>query len=236
MGNAKYKYILFNESAAIITSIKWPLVAHNWGWPSNCSPSWPWCQQCQGPGHSGRPTIQELTNSLRDLAHVQRAIGTFLDSQFSRQCQVQDGKDRGWNTGRFPAFQAVPRLNRQRRQNDTTVDNNRGDNKDANRQSEEDDSGGADYGVFDNIFGSERSKSGRSGPKKLIHHGTRSSSWSKGGIPDPAPPWGYLHQPNLVTDQKLGKDYVQDPVQDIDALNNQPRQNNRRGSRANYKA
>ena len=145
-------------------------------------------------------------------------------------------KDGGWNTGRFPAFQAVPRLNRQRRQDDTTVDNNRGDNKDANRQSEEDDSGGADYGVFDNIFGSERSKSGRSGPKKLIHHGTRSSSWSKGGIPDPAPPGGYLHQPNLATDQKLGKDYVQDPVEDIDALNGQPRQNNRRGSRANYKA
>ena len=39
-----------------------------------------------------RPTIQELTNSLRDLAHVQRAIGTLLDSQCSRQCQVQDGR------------------------------------------------------------------------------------------------------------------------------------------------
>ena len=145
-------------------------------------------------------------------------------------------KDGGWNTGRFPAFQAVPRLNRQRRQNDTTVEHNRGDKKDVNRQSEEDDSGGADYGLFDNIFGSERSKSGRSGPKNLIHHGTMSSSWSKGGIRDPAPPGGYLQQPNWARDQKLGKDYAQDPVEDIDALNGQSRQNNRRGSRANYKA
>ena len=110
------------------------------------------------------------------------------------------------------------------------------DKKDVNRQSEEDDSGGTDYGLFDNIFSSERSKSGRSGPKNLIHHGTMSSSWSKGGIRDPAPPGGYLQQPNWARDQKIGKDYAQDPVEDIVALNGQSRQNNRRGRRANYKA
>ena len=36
-----------------------------------------------------------------------------------------------------------------------------------------------------------------------IHHGTVSSSWPyglpKGGIPDPAPPGGYLQQPNWAT-------------------------------------
>ena len=143
-----------------------------------------------------------------------------------------------WNTFGFPVFQAVPRLNRQRRQNDTTTVNDKGENKKENRQSEEEqeDSGGEDYGLFDDIFGSERSKSGRSGPKNLIHHGTMSSSWSKGGIRDPAPPGGYQQQPNWARDQKLGKDYAQDPVEDIVALNGQSRQNIRRGSRANYKA
>ena len=50
-----------------------------------------------------------------------------------------------------------------------------------------------------------RSGSSSSGGYDLgrIHHGTPSSSWPyglpKGGIPDPAPPGGYLQPPNWVT-------------------------------------